>query len=303
MVHYVQVEYFGDEGYESEGSWASASQVFKELDKNDRHLIKTEDAIFGDEDDSDDEDFLSEEEESEDESSESDDGSAGSCRDHNQQGDSTETDDSDESCTQDVNNLTENGDDNNSCSSSSTSSQELQIDPSELALLSDVESVSSANNFGSRKLRSTQAIFNPKEYLHRHVALRPHLEVTPEDTRDVANLDERVLLGLVTSYNVERCLYCVVYEEGGDGKNEVWIDKNELVNGIELWEKVNGANEKTVEKVGDLDQNNIMRGKRKRSRVDYKKLNDTIFGSLNDPSNLDDTTGWTPSNLPSSQIS
>jgi len=89
MVHYVQVEYFGDEGYESEGSWASASQVFKELDKNDRHLIKTEDAIFGDEDDSDDEDFLSEEEESEDESSESDDGSAGSCRDHNQQGDST----------------------------------------------------------------------------------------------------------------------------------------------------------------------------------------------------------------------
>jgi len=265
MVHYVQVEYFGDEGYESEGSWASASQVFKELDKNDRHLIKTEDAIFGDEDDSDDEDFLSEEEESEDESSESDDGSAGSCRDHNQQGDSTETDDSDESCTQDVNNLTENGDDNNSCSSSSTSSQELQIDPSELALLSDVESVSSANNFGSRKLRSTQAIFNPREYLHRHVALRPHLEVKPEDTR------ERILLGLVTSYNVERCLYCVVYEEGGDGKNEVWIDKNELVNGIELWEKVNGANEKTVEKVGDLDQNNIMRGKRKRSRVDYKK--------------------------------
>jgi len=297
MVHYVQVEYFGDEGYESEGSWASASQVFKELDKNDRHLIKTEDAIFGDEDDSDDEDFLSEEEESEDESSESDDGSAGSCRDHNQQGDSTETDDSDESCTQDVNNLTENGDDNNSCSSSSTSSQELQIDPSELALLSDVESVSSANNFGSRKLRSTQAIFNPREYLHRHVALRPHLEVKPEDTR------ERILLGLVTSYNVERCLYCVVYEEGGDGKNEVWIDKNELVNGIELWEKVNGANEKTVEKVGDLDQNNIMRGKRKRSRVDYKKLNDAIFGNLNDPSNLDDTMGWTPSNLPSSQIS
>jgi len=293
MLHYVQDKYFGDDGYGSDGSWASVNDAFKDIDKaSNAEIIQSNHDNLGHSDESD-EDFKSEIEDrddSEDESSENEDydSNESSCEKSNDDEDDPKMDDSNA-----------NDSDEQSCNLSSIS----RIDASELMLLSDVDSCSSNSKEGTRKLRSKRRS-NATEKLHQHVAIKIHSKNsdTNNGSKNMADKKGEYRLGLVTSYDSERGIYCVMYEDEGDDEHQCWINQNELADGEKMWETINkenidGKNEIKSINIEGVNELNIKKDTRRRPKVDYKRLNDSMFGAIDkiQSTNLDDSLQWSPS--------
>ncbi|GMI33457.1 hypothetical protein TeGR_g14716 [Tetraparma gracilis] len=163
--------------------------------------------------------------------------------------------------------------------SSSGSSAGGAVGAGELGALSDCDSEAAGEKRVTRALRVRES---------------------GEDNVDRAVMSDRGALGIVVGHDPAADAFRVVYQSAGDEPVEGTLTRRELQRAIvahhehEQDEAVEKAKRKAkglsitnpanlagnVEGMGDFDESNIVKGKRRRAAVDYNKLNGDLFGDL-----------------------